>query len=70
MKNKNNVVMNNVILVVVKDKEFLNVAKISPKPRATLSDSVWTELRGTPSESECKFAESEYWGTCQSWVEN
>ncbi|KAJ6411346.1 hypothetical protein OIU84_008001 [Salix udensis] len=37
-KNTNNVVGS------VNDKEILNVPKISPKPRATLTDSDWTEL--------------------------
>lgn len=46
-KNKNNVVNNNVV-GSVNDKEVLNVPKISPKPRATLTDSDWTELLGTP----------------------
>ncbi|KAF9667542.1 hypothetical protein SADUNF_Sadunf15G0034000 [Salix dunnii] len=41
-KNTNNVVGS------VNDKEVLNVLKISPKPRATLTDSDWTELLGTP----------------------
>ncbi|KAJ6309361.1 hypothetical protein OIU77_015165 [Salix suchowensis] len=41
-KNTNNVIGS------VNDKEILNVPKISPKPRATLTDSDWTELLGTP----------------------
>ncbi|KDP41144.1 hypothetical protein JCGZ_03635 [Jatropha curcas] len=33
------------------DKEIANVAKISPKPKPTLTDSDWTELLSTPTQA-------------------